>query len=184
RAQGLAVVNAGYVYDAELLARLAARPGWSVRPLLAADVSSVLAELELHEALRLDDARRDAVRLLADQDCDVLLRTFEPDVLPAMLLTDREATFGLAVRQTQAEGDDVWSQALGDLTEVPSGPSRRLVLNCSNPAVQSLLAAAPGDRREAGVHALYVSAVLLSGEPVRASESTLLSTALARLLDT
>jgi len=183
RAQGLAVVNAGYVYDAELLARLASKPGWTVRPLLTSDVSAVLADLDLHEALRLEEARRDAVRLLADQDCDVLLRTFEPDVLPAMLLTDREATFGRAVRQTHAEGDDVWSKALGDLTDVPSGPSRRLVLNCANAAVESLLAAPAGERRDAGVHALYVSAVLLSGEPVRAAESTLLSTALARLLD-
>ncbi len=184
RAQGLAVVNAGYVYDAEILARLAARrPGWTVRPLLTSDVSAVLAELDLDDALRREDARRDAVRLLAEQDCDVLLRTFEPDILPAILLTDREAAHQRSARQTQAEADDVWSQALGDLTDSPVGPSRRLVLNCANDAVESLLAAPPGPRREAGLHALYVSAVLLSGEPVRAAESTLLSTALARLLD-
>ena len=184
RAQGLAVVNAGYVYDAEILARLAVRqPGWTVRPLLTSDVSAVLAELDLDDALRLEEARRDAARLLADQDCDVLLRTFEPDVLPAILLTDREAMHQQAVRQTQAEADDVWSQALGDLTDPSPGPSRRLVLNCANTAVESLLAAVPGSRREAGLHALYVSAVLLSGEPVRAAESTLLSTALAQLLD-
>jgi molecular chaperone HtpG len=184
RAQGLAVVNAGYVYDAEILARLAARrPGWTVRPLLTSDVSAVLTELDLDDALRLEEARRDAVRLLAEQDCDVLLRTFEPDVLPAILLTDREATHQRKARETQAEADDVWSQALGDLVDAPAGPSRRLVLNCANNAVESLLAAPPGARREAGLHALYVSAVLLSGEPVRAAESTLLSTALARLLD-
>ncbi|MCL2090666.1 MAG: HSP90 family protein [Micrococcales bacterium] len=184
RAQGLAVVNAGYVYDAEILARLAARrPGWTVRPLLTSDVSAVLTELDLDDALRLEDARRDAARLLAEQDCDVVLRTFDPDVLPAILLTDREATHQREARQAQAEADDVWSQALGDLTAAPVGPSRRLVLNCANDAVASLLAAPPGPRREAGLHALYVSAVLLSGEPVRAAESTLLSTALARLLD-
>ena len=184
RAQGLAVVNAGYVYDAEILARLAARnPTWTVRPLQTSDVSAVLAELDLDEALRLEDARRDAARLLAEQDCDVVLRTFDPDVLPALLLTDREAAHQQAVRQTQAEADDVWSQALGDLADASSGPSRRLVLNCANPAVQSLLDASSGPRREAGLHALYVSAVLLAGEPVRAAESTLLSTALARLLD-
>ncbi|MCL2849692.1 MAG: HSP90 family protein, partial [Micrococcales bacterium] len=103
RAQGLAVVNAGYVYDAEILARLALhRPGWTVRPLLTSDVSAVLTELDLDEALRLDDARRAAARLLAAQDCDVLLRTFEPDVLPAVLLTDREETHQQAVRSTQA----------------------------------------------------------------------------------
>lgn len=184
RAQGLAVVNAGYVYDAEILARLAARqPGWTIRPLLTSDVSAVLTELDLDDALRLEEARRDAVRLLAEQDCDVLLRTFEPDVLPAILLTDREATHLREARQTRAESDDVWSQALGDLVDAPAGPSRHLVLNCANNAVESLLAASPGPRREAGLHALYVSAVLLSGEPVRAAESTLLSTALARLLD-
>ncbi|MCL2454356.1 MAG: HSP90 family protein [Micrococcales bacterium] len=183
RAQGLVVVNAGYVYDAEILARVAARrETWGVRPLLTSDVSAVLGELDLDVAAHLESARYDAEQLLAAQDCDVLLRTFEPESLPAILLTDRDGAHQRAAERTREESDDVWGEVLGDMATASTQRSRRLVLNHANSAVTSLLNAPPGPVREAGLHALYVSAVLLSGEPVRAAESTLLSSALACLL--
>ncbi|MCG2797181.1 MAG: HSP90 family protein [Cellulomonas sp.] len=182
RAQGLAVLNAGYVYDEELLARLAVRrPGWDVRPLEAADVSSVLDDLDPDRALRFEPVRVDAARVLAAQDCAVLLRTFEPPSLPALLLSDRDGQHELARRTLEEASDDVWARTLADIA-APSGLPRSLVLNCSNEAVLALLAAPPGPVRDAGLEALYTCAVLLAGESLRAQESLLLTQALARLL--
>ncbi|ETJ43617.1 HSP90 family heat shock protein, partial [human gut metagenome] len=42
RAQGLTVVNAGYVYDADLVAALGSRRGWPIRELEAKDVVHLL----------------------------------------------------------------------------------------------------------------------------------------------
>lgn len=181
RAQGLAVVNAGYVYDGELLERLASRrPQWQIRAMRTDDLAAVLAELDLDEAMQVEDVRREAQALLAPYECEVAIRRFEPDSLPSMLLTDRDAMHQASLEKVRSQSDDVWGDILGDVA-VPAGMPRQLVLNFSNPAVTSVLAAKP-DLREPGVHALYVSAVLLSGEPVRASESALLTEALARLL--
>lgn len=182
RAQGLAVVNAGYVYDEELLARLAARrPQWRVRPLVAADVQAVLDELDLDRALQLEPVRVQVSGVLADHGCEVLLRTFEPPSLPALLLTDRDGRHEQTRRELAQSADDVWSQALGDVAAAAPMP-RTLVLNCANEAVLALLGARGGRVQEAGVEALYTCAVLLAGESLRAHESTLLTQALATLL--
>jgi len=42
RAQGMLLVNAGYVYDADLMAKLAHHPQWQVRPLSPTDIAQVL----------------------------------------------------------------------------------------------------------------------------------------------
>ena len=47
RAQGLWVVNGGYVYDADLLAKLADRPRWKVTELTSKDVTQTLAAVEM-----------------------------------------------------------------------------------------------------------------------------------------
>ncbi|GAA3811611.1 HSP90 family protein [Cellulomonas soli] len=181
RAQGLAVVNAGYVYDAELLARLAARhPDWGVRALAAADVAAVLAPLDPLDELAVEDTRRDVDRVLAAVDCQAVLRTFAPSSLPALLLHDRDGDHQRDLARTVGEADDLWGQVLsGFAVRVPP---RRLVLNCANPMVTDLLAAPAGDVRDAGVRALYVSALLLAGEPLRTRDTEIMTDALAQLL--
>lgn len=184
RAQGMALVNAGYVYDADLLARLAGRPGWQVRALRSQDVAQVLGPLEpLRELEVLDalDAARDAV---AELDVELQVRVFEPAQLPAVLLQDRDAEHRREVRRTVDEAADLWGGVLAGLTGAQAPASRRLVLNDANPTVRRLLAAAPHDPvLAAGVRSLYVSAVLLAGEPLRVREARVMNESLGALLD-
>ncbi|QZN84495.1 HSP90 family protein [Cellulomonas sp. C5510] len=182
RAQGVAVVNAGYVYDADLLARLAGRNrlGVEVRPLGAGDIAQVLAAPTPERELETLDAVRAAGAVLRPQDCDVLLRTFEPADLPAVLLHDRDGDHQRDLHAAMAEADDVWSDVLAGFAEPAA--ARRLVLNDASPVVRDLLAAPPGEVAAAGVRSLYVSALLLAGEPLRARESELMTGSLAVLL--
>lgn len=181
RAQGLAVVNAGYVYDADLLARLAERrPGWGVRPLAAQDVDQVLAPLAPVRELELVPVVQAGNAVLAAHDCEIVLRTFEPVELPAMLLHDRAGDHERALSRTVAEADDLWGEVLAGFGS--TSRSRQLVLNCANPLVEDLLAAPAGTVRDAGLESLYVSALLLAGEPLRSREVTTMNASLSVLL--
>jgi molecular chaperone HtpG len=182
RAQGVVVVNAGYVYDADLLARLAARPGalGEVRALGAGDIAQVLATVPPERELATLDAVRAADRVLRPLDTEVVLRTFEPAELPAVLLHDRDADHQRDLRAAVAEADDVWSDVLAGFAEPAA--ARQLVLNDASPVVRDLLAAPVGEVAQAGVRSLYVSALLLAGEPLRARESELMTGALGVLL--
>jgi molecular chaperone HtpG len=185
RAQGMTVVNAGYVYDADLLARLARRPGWRVRELNAQDVAQVLEPLEPLRELEVLDQVRAADAVVRPLDCDLVVRRFEPEEVPAVLLEDREGRHRSDVRRTVAEADDLWGGVLAGLTDATDdAPARRLVLNDANPTVRRLLTAAPdAPVLAAGVRSLYVTAVLLAGEPLRVREAELMNDAMGVLLD-
>jgi molecular chaperone HtpG len=180
RAQGVAVVNAGYVYDADLLARLAQRSPGEVRPLGAGDIAQVLSPLTPERELATLDAVRAGGDVLRPLDTDVVVRTFEPAELPAVLLHDRDGEHQRDLRTAMADADDVWSDVLAGFAEPAA--ARQLVLNDASPLVRELLAAPPGEVFAAGLRSLYVSALLLAGEPLRARESELMTTSMAVLL--
>lgn len=181
RAQGLAVVNGGYVYDADLLARLARRrPDWHVRPLQTDDVRQVLRPVDPAVELGWFDALGAATASLAGHDTEVAVRVFEPADSPAVLLHDREGDHQRE-RAQAAEVPDVWGRTLAELARPAA--ARQLVLNAASPIVARLLDAPAGAVRDAGFQSLYVSALLLAGEPLRGRETDLMTRSLATLLD-
>jgi molecular chaperone HtpG len=183
RAQGIAVVNAGYVYDADLLARLAARGAGvlgEVRPLGAGDIAQVLAPVTPERELATLDAVRAGGDVLRPLDTELVLRTFEPAELPAVLLHDRDGDHQRDLQAAMAEADDVWGDVLAGFAEPAA--ARQLVLNDASPLVRELLAAPPGDVSAAGLRSLYVSALLLSGEPLRSRDAELMTGSMAVLL--
>lgn len=180
RAQGIAVVNAGYVYDADLLARYARRSRGEVRPLGAGDIAQVLAPVPPERELATLDAVRAGGDVLRPLDTDLVLRTFEPAALPAVLLHDRDGDHQRDLQAAVAEADDVWSDVLAGFA-APAA-ARQLVLNDASPLVRELLAAPPGEVFTAGLRSLYVSALLLAGEPLRARESELMTGSMSVLL--
>ena len=184
RAQGMTVVNAGYVYDDELLARLALRPGWQVRELRAQDVAQVLGAVEPHRELEVLDQVQAAAAVVRPLDCALVLRSFEPAEVPAVLLQDRDGEHQQDVRRTVAAQDDLWGGVLAGFVSGEDEPARRLVVNDANPTVRRLLAADPADPvLAAGVRSMYVTAVLLAGEPLRAREAELMNDAMSVLLE-
>ncbi|MEV7973072.1 HSP90 family protein [Cellulomonas sp. NPDC089187] len=180
RAQQMAVVNAGYVYDADLLGRLAHRRPGTVRPLATGDIAQVLTPVSPERELATLDAVAAGNTVLADQDCELVLRTFEPAELPAVLLHDRDGDHQRELRRVQEQADDLWGDVLAGFAKPVA--ARQLVLNDSAPLVRDLLAAPPGEVFEAGLQSLYVSALLLAGEPLRARESALMTGSMAALL--
>lgn len=180
-AQGLPVVNAGYVYDADLLERVRTRrPSWRVTPVTASDVSQVLLLLEPLRALETTDALMSIRGVLSADGCDVDLRTFEPSQIPSMLLDDRDAEHEHEVTSTVSEAADLWGGVLGQFSRPEN--RRRLVLNDANPAVRDVLGVSDAEVRRAGAQALYVTALLQSGRPLQVHEATLMNDALSTLL--
>lgn len=181
RAQRLTVVNGGYVYDADILARLARRrPEWRVRVLTSDDVRHVLEPLDPARELAWLDTVTRFTALLAPEETEVTVRSFEPTSLPAVLLHDRDGDHQRELART-AEVADTWGRTLAAFSRPTA--ARQLVLNATNPLVERLMSAPAGDVRDAGLRSLYVTALLLAGEPLRARQTTLLTDALAALLD-
>lgn len=180
RAQGLVVVNAGYVYDADVLARLSGRSGWRVRQLRVEDLVRALAPLDPSRELATLDGVAAAQAVLADADVDVLIRTFLPEDTAAVLLRDAEAEHQRDLAAERELADAAWGDVLAAFARPTA--SRQLVLNDANPLVRRLLSADRGEVFRAGVRTIHLSAVMRSGEVLRAAEAAQLNDSLNVLL--
>lgn len=183
RAQGLVVVNAGYVYDADLMQLLGRRPGWRVRELESSDLVQVLGLLDLSRDWEITDAVAHARTVLEPDDCDVIVREFSPETVPAMLLRDSDGEHRRELNREREAEPGRWDGLLDSLAGETQSRTRTLVLNDTSSVVRRLLTAPPGEMFDAGLRSLYLSAVMLAGDGLRSSESAALSSALGTLLN-
>jgi molecular chaperone HtpG len=183
RAQSLIVVNAGYVYDADLMQRLARGPALRARELQSADLVQVLGIVDLARELELAPALAQARTVLEADDCDVIVRTFSSESVPAVLLRDSEGEHRRERDRERAAAPDLWGGLLDAFAEQGTTRSRTLVLNDASAVVRTLLVAPTGEVFAAGVRSLYLGAVMLAGEGLRHNESSALADALGVLLD-
>lgn len=182
RAEGLVVVNAGYVYDADLMQRLASRGGWNVRELENDDLVRVLEVPALERELAVAAALSRARALLLAADCDVIVRRFSPSSVPAILLRDAEGEHRRDLERERRATPGLWGGLLDAFAEETPTRSRTLVLNDAAEVSRRLLEAPEGEVFEAALRALYFSAVMLAGDGLRSAESAALADSLGVLL--
>jgi molecular chaperone HtpG len=180
-AAGIGVVNGGYTYDAELVARLPEVLPGAVVEELAADV--VVAHLDMVEPaaeLALAGFLGVARSRLDPLDCDVVLRGFHPVSVPALYLDSVDAAQERGRARAQEEADDLWSEILSTLRS--TAPRAQLVLNHLNPLVRKISALSDAELAGTAVEALYGQALLMTHRPLRTADAALLNRAFGDLL--
>ncbi|MET9465371.1 HSP90 family protein [Streptomyces sp. NPDC006544] len=181
-AHGLGVINAGYTYDADLLALLpSVRPDLVVAELDAGAVTERLDPVPTAAELALAPFLATARTRLEPQSCDVVLRAFQPVAVPALYLDDRQARQERDRTAALDSADSLWSGILGALRG--SAPRARLVLNHNNPLIRRIAALPDEALTATAVESLYGQALLMSQRPLRAADSALLNRAFLGLLE-
>jgi molecular chaperone HtpG len=185
-AQKLCIINAGYTYEAELLARYAELfPEASVEVVDPAGLAQSFEDLQLqeqeavHEFLRLADA------VLRPFRCSAEVKKFQPGELPALYSTSSEGRFLRSVEQSKEIADPLWSGVLDSLSrrERASTPAAQLVFNYKNPLVRRLAGLANQSAVRRSVEMLYVQALLLGHHPLNSREMRLLNEGLLALIE-
>ncbi|MFG1678506.1 HSP90 family protein [Micromonospora sp. NPDC049282] len=181
-AQGIAVVNAGYVYDAQLMGRLPdLDPAVDTEVLTASDLATRLEPLDPDAELAVRPFRTVAQRTLDQLGVEVLVRAFEPASLPALHLLDGDTALAIDLRQGQEQADDLWSSILGTFT--PGRDVRpQLVFNHRNLLVRQAIAASDEELTKLAVEGLYVQALLLGHQPLRPADTAALNQSFLGLL--
>lgn len=181
-AHGLGVINAGYTYDADLLALLpSVRPDLKVTELDAGAVTERLDPVPTSAELALAPFLATARTRLEPQSCDVALRAFQPVSIPALYLDDRQARQERDRTAALDSADSLWSGILGALRG--SAPRARLVLNHNNPLIRRIAALPDEALTATAVESLYGQALLMSQRPLRPADATLLNRAFLGLLE-
>ena len=187
-AQGIVVVNAGFAYDVQLIARwLERHPGTEARRLSAAELLAGLEPVAGDERARFDVLLDTAEECLRTTRFAPVVRSFEPVEATAVLLSGTDAERETD-RQAVAEGaEGAWRTALDALTNTAaatggaSGPV--LVLNAANATVQRLADCADADVQRLSVEAVYAHLLLSGRHVVRPADHVIVSRALGVLID-
>lgn len=176
-AQGIGLVNGGYVYDAEIIDLL------GLRRLDAAELTTHFGTVEPAVELGLRGFLAAARRALEGLGCEVVLRDFDPASLPALYLTSRAAEHHAQYEQARDAADELWADVLGALSDAVGTDRPQLVLNHRNPLTRRITALAEDGLIEVAVQGLYGQALLLGHHPLRAADTAVLNRSFLGLLD-
>ncbi|HTF12246.1 MAG TPA: HSP90 family protein, partial [Asanoa sp.] len=183
-AQDLALVNAGYTYDTEIIERLAqVERGVRIERFDPTDLATRFEALDPGVELGLRGFSLAAQRALDRLGCEVVLRAFDPPTVPALYLVDRETAFRQELRATRDKADPVWSDVLSALDDRRADTRPQLVLNHRNPLVRRVTVLPTDNLVELAVEALYGQALLLGYHPIRPADAALLNRSFLGLLD-
>lgn len=184
-AQRMLVINAGYSYDPDLLARVHERfPELTVQAVDATDLTGTLGDVGSDGEVFVELITQ-ATRVLADYDCDVDLKRFAPAELPVLYVTGEDATFQRAIevsRRAQSE-ESVWGGMLDNLGAETKDARAVLVFNAGNPLVGRLARVSDEEALRLSVQMLYVQALLLGHHALRPEEMSLLNVGLLDLIE-
>lgn len=182
RAQGVTVVNGGYVYDADLLTHLEARKTGQLRLLQPGELGETLGVVDEARSGLARQMGDEFTALLREHDCRVIVKVFSPDSLPALLLTDEAARRQREIDRERKNSKGAWEGVLSSFSSPERPASRTLVLNDANATVQALSTCTDAALRAEGLRALFCTALLLAGEPPVTEELDLMHSSLHALV--
>ncbi|GAA2634622.1 HSP90 family protein [Actinomadura fulvescens] len=194
-AQGVGLVNGGYVHDTEIIERLPhIDPDVALRRLDPAELTTHFGVLDPGTELALRPFLAAAQRAVDRLGCEVVLRDFDPPSLPALYLSSRAARHQAELEEARELADDLWSGVLGAMGDAAERDRPQLVLNHRNPLTRRVTMIKPGAPPPAGgaadeglvelaVQALYGQALLLGHHPLRAVDTAVLNRSFLGLLD-
>ncbi|NBE82365.1 HSP90 family protein [Micromonospora rubida] len=182
-AQDLAVVNAGYTYDTELIERLPTVDRSAlIERLEPSDLTTRFEALEPQVELALRPFLAGAQRALERLGCEVVIRAYDPVSLPALYLVSRSAAFNDQLAATRDRADELWGGVLDALAASAPPDRPQLVLNHRNPLVRRVTTLDDPELVGLAVEALYGQALLLGHHPIRAADAALLNSSFLGLL--
>ncbi|WP_203782673.1 HSP90 family protein [Paractinoplanes rishiriensis] len=183
-AQDVGLVNGGYVYDTEIIQRLATVDHEiRIERLEPADLATRFNGLDTETELRLRPFLAAAQRRLDRLGCEVVLRAFDPATLPALYLVSRSAAFHEELTASRDKADDVWGGVLDALATTAPVERPQLVLNHRNPLVRRITALVDPELAGLAVETLYGQALMLGHHPIRPADAALLNSSMLGLLD-
>jgi molecular chaperone HtpG len=184
-AQGFILLNAGYVYEADLISRLPeVYPNQEIQLLDPTALTRDFEELSLEEQDQVHELLQAAAEVLRSFRCQPEARKFKPIELPAMFSAGAEARFFRSLEQSKETADPLFQGVLGSLESTRGTlPRTELVFNFHNPLIQRLLRVNARIVLQRAAQVLYVQGLLLAHQPLTSRELNLLTQGLGGLLD-
>lgn len=183
-AQERLLVNAGYVYEKELLER--AHLFWSVefQQLADEEVINIFDELDAKEKKQAAALLAAAKRVLAPFKCKALVRSFMPHELPTFYVLSEKAKLYREIAESRARANEMFAQMLDTFAQELGGDGEaELYFNFENPLIKRLMSVKNPDTLENIIRVLYVQSLLIGGFPLHNNEMSVLNTSIIEMIE-
>ncbi|UII27049.1 HSP90 family protein [Fulvivirga maritima] len=171
RAQNRLIINAGYIYDADILLLASRQDSDHVYQRIDTEhFGNILMPLDIEVY---DQTQERLMRLqdyLLNYDCELEIKQFEPDNIPAIYNLSNKKLMDRDVGRIQEESNDLWAGITGAVYEPSASFNSKLYLNYNNPIVKKLLEKAHEGMEEALIQSLYFNAMLMGHYPLNQEE--------------
>jgi molecular chaperone HtpG len=183
RANGKLVINAGYIYDTELLERLKQQDSTSFYQRIDVNYfGNILQDLDLAEY----DLYASKVEMLQENmakfDCELELKQFLPADIPAIFHLSQETLKNRDLNEIKDDSNALWSSITGSLFEEEKSYRSKLFLNFKNPIVQKIVQGA-NVQEKLFLETIYINAMLMGHYPLNQLELDTMNQNLLLLLN-
>lgn len=184
-AQKVAIIEAVYLYDEELISRYTEHYPQYVRIEVSAESFSRQFEDLAEEDPRIMALVQLANQTLANYACLVELKRFKPENIPALYYKDKSAGDLRNLQYTQSFTTPLWQDILGsfDIEDANQYAGANLCLNYAHPLIQRLLMIEQPHLQALYIRLLYFQALLLGHHPLQTYELQGLNQDMLHLLD-
>jgi molecular chaperone HtpG len=183
-AQGFTLVNAGYVYESELLSRLPEiDPDIRVERTEPSSMAQDFEELSLAEQDQSHDLLAAAADVLKPFRSVADVRKYLPDDVPVLFVLGNEGRFFRSLEQAKEVADPLFAGVLGNIGAGRGGDSNaQVVFNYSNSLIRDLTQVKDRNVLKRSVEVLYVQSLLLAQQPLTTKELSLMNQGLAGMV--
>lgn len=184
-AENRCLINAGYVFDADLMAALAAEfSDVGLEEVSAMSFTDQLGELPADKAHTFEHLVDVAAEALRPHQCRVEARVFQPATLPVLYIQNDAAHSKRALEQSKEDADEFFSSLLNDISgRIAQDAYHVCYLNAANPLIQRLTKVKDDRRLRTITEVLYLQSLLLGQYPITSKETRLLSDGLLQLIE-
>jgi molecular chaperone HtpG len=178
------IVNAGYIYDAEIMLQLADLfPESQVRPFHVEELSDRFDALTAEEDLSVAAFRKMANEVLEPFRCQVEIGKFSPENVPVLYSLSDEAALLRSIDESEQVANTTWSAVLGGIRQEIEPCMAQLHLNFVNPIIRQVCRCQDLELQRRCVGMLYVQALLMGHHPLKKKELELMNSGVLGVLE-
>ncbi|MGZ9587284.1 HSP90 family protein [Paenibacillus marinisediminis] len=184
-AQGQLIVNAGYIYDADLLERLSyIRYELNLEQIGAEDISLTFTDLTLEERNKHYDALHIADQVLQKYRCKAELKRFQPADLPVLFTLSKDSSVMRSLENAKEVSTSLFASVLNSIgASFNESSYSTLYLNLNNPIVERILSAARSDILPTTIELLYCNALMMGRHPMTRTEMSAFNQGLMQFMN-
>ncbi len=181
----MCVVNGGYVYDDQLIAKLPLiNEQIQLNEVTAEDVVHTFEELGFEERNHVFAFLKLADLVLQSFKCTAEMKKFVPHEISSLYVPSQETNFMRKLQNTQEESNPVFGSVIGQfMQEVKPSSYATLCMNYHNELIQKIIQTGNAEVQQHLIKLLYIHSLLLGHHPLRKEELQLLNQGLYHLLE-